>query len=198
MDVTVVMRSKNSEWVIDQALAALYSQKGVQFELHLVDSGSTDSTLGIAKRYPCRIDEIEASSYFPGKVLNDALEKVTTDTVVFVNSDCVLLTPDSLSPRFSRNSRIQKSWQRMADNCHARTPTRGSSVTMPPRFPSLPAARPLLPFHSSFLRYGEKRGSESPSTLQLGGRRMWRGRKNRARKSPTRLMRSVCIRTTTI
>jgi glycosyltransferase involved in cell wall biosynthesis len=42
--VTVIMRTKNSDWVVHQALAALFSQTYRDFELLVVDSGSTDRT----------------------------------------------------------------------------------------------------------------------------------------------------------
>jgi rhamnosyltransferase len=40
--VSIIMRSKNSDWVIDQALAGLFAQSYKDFELWVVDSGSTD------------------------------------------------------------------------------------------------------------------------------------------------------------
>ena len=37
--VSIVMRSKNSDWVIGQALEGLFSQEYTHFELLVVDSG---------------------------------------------------------------------------------------------------------------------------------------------------------------
>ena len=94
--VTVVMRCKNSDWVIDQALAALYSQTYTDFELLVVDSGSTDSTLDIVRQFPCRLLEIEATSYYPGAVLNAAIKEAHAPIIVFQNSDGVPLTQHTL------------------------------------------------------------------------------------------------------
>ena len=94
--VTVIMRSKNSDWVIDRALAGLFSQTYDDFELLVVDSGSTDTTLDIVRSYPCRLIQIEPGSYYPGKVLNDAVEHAKTDLIVFQNSDVVQLGPHCL------------------------------------------------------------------------------------------------------
>lgn len=94
--VTVIMRSKNSAWVIGQALAGLFSQHRRDFELLLVDSGSTDATLDIARRYPCRVIQIAATEYFPGAVLNKAIAQAQGDILVFQNSDVVPLTPNAL------------------------------------------------------------------------------------------------------
>lgn len=94
--VTVIMRAKNSDWVIAQALSGLFSQDYRDFELLVVDSGSTDRTLEIVRQYPCRLVEIPAGNYYPGAVLNDAIGSVATELVVLQNSDVVPLNPSAL------------------------------------------------------------------------------------------------------
>lgn len=95
--VSIIMRSKNSDWVIDRALAALFSQTYQDFDLTVVDSGSTDRTLEIVRQYPCRLMEIAAGDYVPGTVLNSAIEQTSGELVVFQNSDSVPLSPHSLA-----------------------------------------------------------------------------------------------------
>lgn len=94
--VSVIMRSKNSDWVIAQALSGLYSQTFTDFELIIVDSGSNDRTLEIVKQYPCRLIEIEATAYYPGAVLNMAIEEAAADIIIFQNSDGVPLCQHTL------------------------------------------------------------------------------------------------------
>ncbi|MDX8412420.1 MAG: glycosyltransferase family A protein [Mariprofundaceae bacterium] len=94
--VSIIMRSKNSDWVIGQALAGLFSQSFTDFELLVVDSGSTDNTLDIVSNYPCRLIEIEATDYYPGQVLNAAIRETRADIVVFQNSDTVPLHQHTL------------------------------------------------------------------------------------------------------
>jgi len=89
--VTVIVRTFNSDWVVDQALASLMKQKNVEIELMIVDSGSTDKTLEIVSQYKHTFIAIEPGTYFPGKVLNQAVSKANTEVVVFINSDVVLL-----------------------------------------------------------------------------------------------------------
>lgn len=94
---TVLMRSKNSDWVIGEALQGLFMQSFKDFELMVVDSGSKDKTLEIVSQYPCRLMEIEAKSYFPGVVLNSAVEQIESEIIVVQNSDAIPLKPDALS-----------------------------------------------------------------------------------------------------
>lgn len=95
--VSIIMRCKNSDWVIAEALSALSSQTYRDFELVVVDSGSKDRTLEFVSHYPCRLIEIAPGDYYPGKVLNDAIATCDSEIIVFLNSDSVMLAPDSLS-----------------------------------------------------------------------------------------------------
>jgi len=94
--VEVIMRTKDSDWVVDQALAGLFSQRYRDFELLVVDSGSKDRTLEMVRRHPHRLVEIEPRAYYPGPVLNMAIEQTTSAIVVFQNSDVVPLDPFAL------------------------------------------------------------------------------------------------------
>jgi len=93
---TVIVRSKNSEHVIGQTLSSLFSQDHDDFDLLVVDSGSTDGTLDIVARFEHSLMRVEPADYFPGAVLNSAIELANADILVFLNSDCVPLTPNSL------------------------------------------------------------------------------------------------------
>ena len=94
--VSVIMRCKNDEAVIGQALAALFSQTWRDFELIVADSGSTDRTLEIVRAFPCQVLHIPAAEYFPAKVLNRAAALARGEFLVFQNSDVVPLGPDAL------------------------------------------------------------------------------------------------------
>jgi rhamnosyltransferase len=94
--VSVVMRTKNADWVVGQALAALHAQSYDDFELIVVDSGSTDRTLDHVRAYACDLVQIAPEDYYPGPVLNMAIERARGEIVVFQNSDVVPLDPDCL------------------------------------------------------------------------------------------------------
>lgn len=95
--VSVVMRCKNSDWVIGEALAALNCQTFRDFELIVIDSGSKDTTLELVRAYPHRLFQIEPEAYYPGPVLNQGAEAARGELIVLLNSDSVLLTRDSLA-----------------------------------------------------------------------------------------------------
>lgn len=98
MKLSVIMRTKNSDWVVEQALTALRSQTTkTNIELVVVDSGSTDRTLEIVRRHQSILIEIPAASYIPGAVLNQAIQRATGDILVFQNSDTVPLHSLSLA-----------------------------------------------------------------------------------------------------
>jgi len=90
------MRTKNVAWVLEHTLASLSSQTMQDFELWIIDSGSTDRTLEIARRHEHEFIHIEPSEYFPGRVLNQAAARARGELLVLWNSDTVALREDAL------------------------------------------------------------------------------------------------------
>lgn len=90
--VAVIMRCKNEMPIVEQVLQKLYEQKGVQFTLYSIDSGSTDGSLEVLTRYSADVQTISAESYQPGRVLNNALAAIRADIIVLLNADAVPLS----------------------------------------------------------------------------------------------------------
>ncbi len=91
--ISIIMRSHNDAALIDDTLRMIFSQTVKDFEILNVDSSSTDGTLEIIKRYnPDNIIQNKPEDYNPGRVLNDAISRVSGEWLVFCNSDC---TPQS-------------------------------------------------------------------------------------------------------
>jgi rhamnosyltransferase len=88
------MRSYNDRDVIRGTLEMIRRQRYPDYELWNFDSSSTDGTFEIIEEFndPDRIRRNDASSYNPGRVLNEAVRTVSGDVVVFINSDA---TPES-------------------------------------------------------------------------------------------------------
>lgn len=94
--ISVVIRTKNNADVIEMTLSALFSQSLQPAEVLVIDTGSTDQTLAILKKYPVRIKEIPSSDYYPGQVLNQGMQETRGSITVFLNSDAVMLSSLSL------------------------------------------------------------------------------------------------------
>ena len=59
IETSILIPTKNGAQDIDACLEAIFSQKGVgPLEVLVVDSGSTDATTEIARRYPVRLEQI--------------------------------------------------------------------------------------------------------------------------------------------
>ncbi len=93
-NISLVMRSYNEAWAIDETLKAVFSQDYTGgIELIVIDSGSTDGSHEIIGNYkPKEFIILEPGTYVPGKVLNQGFRLATHDWVVFLNSDA---TPDN-------------------------------------------------------------------------------------------------------
>ncbi len=68
--ISVVIRSYNEERHIGRLLEGILQQTVQDVEIILVDSGSTDDTLTIARRYPVRILSIRPEEFSFGRSLN--------------------------------------------------------------------------------------------------------------------------------
>lgn len=88
--VSIIMRVYNEMPYIKYALRKLKQQSFQDYELIVVDSGSTDGSYQLAeKANPEIIYQIPAGSYVPGRVLNEAIGKASGEIIVFNNSDCI-------------------------------------------------------------------------------------------------------------
>jgi len=69
--ISVVIRTYNEEKWVGETLKRLYQGNFKNFEVIIVDSGSTDKTLAIVKQFPIRkIIKIKKEDYTPGYSLN--------------------------------------------------------------------------------------------------------------------------------
>ena len=67
---SIIIRAKNEEALIGEVLTAVYEQTVRDIEVILVDSGSTDRTLEIARKFPLKIIEIRPEEFTYGRALN--------------------------------------------------------------------------------------------------------------------------------
>ncbi len=90
MNVSIVLRVKNEGRTLGRVLAGVKRQrfKG-DIELIVVDSGSTDNTLEIARAHNCRIFHIKPEDFSWGYSLNYGAEKSSGEFIVYVSGHCV-------------------------------------------------------------------------------------------------------------
>lgn len=87
---SILIPTKNGERDIEACLEGAYSQEGVgRIEVLLVDSGSTDATLEIARRFPARIESILPESFHHARTRNFAADLAQGEFLVFLSQDAV-------------------------------------------------------------------------------------------------------------
>ncbi|MCI5162985.1 MAG: glycosyltransferase family 2 protein, partial [Candidatus Electrothrix sp. AX5] len=92
--VSLIIPTLNGERWLDDLLSALEQQTLVPDEILLVDSGSTDATLAIAKRHMSkhsfvRLHEIKQEDFDHGGTRTMAARQTTGDVLLFMTQDAV-------------------------------------------------------------------------------------------------------------
>ncbi len=98
-DISVVVRTFNEATRLPETLTALRQQRlnGLSAETLIVDSGSADETVPIARNFGCRIHHIDPSEFSFGRSLNVGCEVAEGRYLVFLSGHCVLVGGDSLA-----------------------------------------------------------------------------------------------------
>jgi rhamnosyltransferase len=86
MKVSIVVRAYNEEEHIEKLLLGICAQRKKVHEVVLVDSGSTDSTVDISRRYGCKIVSIDKHDFTFGRALNRGCAAANGDICVFVSA----------------------------------------------------------------------------------------------------------------
>src|SRR5579884_2024710 len=95
--ISIVLRSKNEKEYIAEVLGGLLAQDDVEeFEILVIDSGSSDGTQDIIRRFPVRMKEIAADRFSFGYALNLGSELAQGRIVVYVSAHCTPTTHDWL------------------------------------------------------------------------------------------------------
>lgn len=96
MRVSIVVRAYNEEEHFEKLLLGIHAQRRKADEIVLVDSGSTDSTVEIGRRYGCRVVTIDKHEFTFGRALNCGCEAAIGDVCVFVSAHVYPLYDDWL------------------------------------------------------------------------------------------------------
>ena len=98
MLVSIIIRTLNEERYLDEILVAIESQNvnNFSYEVVIVDSGSTDNTLKIAKSHNARITYIQKQDFTFGRSLNVGCDYAHGEYLVFISGHCIPANKDWL------------------------------------------------------------------------------------------------------
>lgn len=93
----VVIPTKNAGPRWERVLAGLKRQRGIAFDVLIVDSGSRDDTNTLTRLADFPLIEIAPESFGHGATRQMAMDRLGCDVVFFLTQDAVLATPHSLA-----------------------------------------------------------------------------------------------------
>jgi len=86
--VTIILRSYNEGWALHETLAALQGQNYRNWELVVIDSGSTDGSVEmIQQAHPAQFKQITPPEYNPSRVMNWGMKVARSEFGIFLNAD---------------------------------------------------------------------------------------------------------------
>eukprot|EP00438_Fugacium_kawagutii_P011496 Skav204693 [mRNA] locus=scaffold7486:26142:27026:+ [translate_table: standard] len=99
MEASIVIRTYNEARWLGKVLEACASQELAEgeFEVVIVDSGSTDATLEIARQGGARVTHINKSDFTFGRSLNVGCQFARGKFLVFISGHCIPIRADWLS-----------------------------------------------------------------------------------------------------
>lgn len=86
-DASVIVPTKDGARYIEEVLTAVFAQRGPLREVLLIDSGSRDGTLEIARRFPVRVHEIPPAAFNHGRTRNLGASLTDGTYIVFLTQD---------------------------------------------------------------------------------------------------------------
>jgi rhamnosyltransferase len=86
--VSIILRSFNEGWALRDTLAAVAAQEYGDWELIVIDSGSTDGSVELIRAArPRHFVQIAPHEYHPARVLNRGMELASSEVGIFLNAD---------------------------------------------------------------------------------------------------------------
>lgn len=86
--VSIIMRSFNEGWALRDTLPALAAQNYKNWELIVIDSGSTDGSVELIRAaQPTHFIQIQSKDYNPSRVMNQGMQLARADYGIFLNAD---------------------------------------------------------------------------------------------------------------
>ncbi len=91
MNVSIIIRTYNEEKHLRDLLQSIQNQdcNGIDYEVVIIDSGSTDQTLDIARQFKTRTIHICKDEFSFGRSLNMGCEAASGEILVFISGHCI-------------------------------------------------------------------------------------------------------------
>ncbi len=103
--LSVLLLTKNGGGDLELVLLALFGQGSVPpFEVIAVDSGSTDGTLDLLRRFPIRLEAIPAETFHHARTRNFAASLASGEILIFLSQDAIPASEVWLSTMISNFS----------------------------------------------------------------------------------------------
>lgn len=97
MKASIIVLTKNAGEGWESLLQRLFSQKSnSEYEVIVIDSGSTDATVEIARRYPVRLVTIPPEEFHHGRTRNLGAGLARGEILVYITQDALPLQDDWL------------------------------------------------------------------------------------------------------
>lgn len=97
-DCSIIVRAYNEEGHLGRLLSGLNQQSTSNFEVLLVDSGSTDATVSIAEsdrwNFPVRVLHVHPDQFSFGRSLNLGIQHAVSDIIVIASAHVYPVYPD--------------------------------------------------------------------------------------------------------
>ena len=88
LPVTIILRSFNEGWALSETLPALQTQEYKNWELIVIDSGSTDGSVELIRHArPKHFVQITPPEYNPARVMNQGMQLARSECGIFLNAD---------------------------------------------------------------------------------------------------------------
>ena len=98
---SIIMRSFNEAWALRETLPALKAQTFKDWELIVIDSGSTDGSQELIRAaQPAQFIQITPAEYNPSRVMNHGMRLARAETCLFLNADATPQGEGWLLPLF--------------------------------------------------------------------------------------------------
>lgn len=86
--VSIILRSYNEGWALCDTLPALRAQDCTNWELIVIDSGSTDGSVELIRQAkPAHFIQIKHEDYNPSRVMNHGIQLARSEFGIFLNAD---------------------------------------------------------------------------------------------------------------